>query len=501
MTPLPARWFRTHWQIVTLTVLALAFYLWHGIWEHLNFRTTGYDLGIFDQALRAYAHFQAPIVPLKGTGVNVLGDHFHPIIATLVPLYWIFDSPVVLIVAQAVLTAATVPVVYRFAHRRCRTWWALLFAFTFAFGWGVQSMIDYDFHEVAFGTPLLALALDALDRRANRQLVLWCVLLLFVREDMGILVALIAVLIAFSRRRTLRTGWKLPTALFVLGIAGYVFATKIVIPHFSTAGYAYGGQFGELGDSIGAALKNVVLHPWHAIRVFFTPVTKSRTMLLLIAPFALLPLRSRYCWLLLPLLAERMFNERDNLWRTVFHYNALPWLVLTLAAVDGAHRLGLFGPQRWATLPRRAMAGVLLGFPIVLVAVGSGTTGILAVTDLRTAHNPGNSPTWLQDAKAVVRFLPDDVCVIADNRLIPQLTRRMWVTTANVPVGPPDFYALDMSADGVGGNPPVPTPTAVRDQAVLAGFRQVFARGDFVVLQSPDYAGPSARCAPLGPGR
>ena len=57
-------------------------------------------------------------MPLKGAGYNVLGDHFHPIIAVFAPLYWIWDSPYVLLIVQTALIAASIPVVYRFARRR-----------------------------------------------------------------------------------------------------------------------------------------------------------------------------------------------------------------------------------------------------------------------------------------------------------------------------------------------------------------------------------------------
>ena len=62
-----------------------------------------YEYGIFDQAIRDYAHFRAPIVPLKGPGYNLLGDHFHPLIAVLAPLYWIWDDARMLLIAQAAL--------------------------------------------------------------------------------------------------------------------------------------------------------------------------------------------------------------------------------------------------------------------------------------------------------------------------------------------------------------------------------------------------------------
>ena len=185
---------RSRVGIGVLTCGALVFYLWHSLGDQAGYLTTGYDLGIFDQAVRAYSHFQAPIVPLKGANYNIFGDHFHPIIVVLAPLYWFWDNPDMLLIAQAVLIAASIPVVYRFTRRRASERMSLLIAAAYAFGWPVQGLIDFDFHEIAFATPLTALAIDALDRRDDRRLLLWCGLLLLVREDMGLLVALFGLL-------------------------------------------------------------------------------------------------------------------------------------------------------------------------------------------------------------------------------------------------------------------------------------------------------------------
>jgi len=73
--------------------------------RHLQIRTTGYDLGIFEQAVRGYAHLRAPVSELKGPHFNLLGDHFHPILALLGPVYHVFPGPYTLLVAQAALLA------------------------------------------------------------------------------------------------------------------------------------------------------------------------------------------------------------------------------------------------------------------------------------------------------------------------------------------------------------------------------------------------------------
>ncbi|MEO6887064.1 MAG: DUF2079 domain-containing protein [Jatrophihabitantaceae bacterium] len=489
---------RTHIGICILTAVALAFYVVRALAEQARYATTGYDLGIFDQAVRAYAHFRAPMVALKGSGANILGDHFHPIIALLAPLYWLWDSPNMLLIAQAVLTAATLPVVYRFTRRRASTSVALGFAAIFAFGWGVQSLIDFDFHEVAFATPLLALAIDALDRRNDRQLILWASLLLFVREDMGVLVAVLAVLLVCQRRSNRR--WLLPIGIFAAGVAAYILTTHVLIPHFATGHeFAYNSQFGALGSSVTSALANCVTHPWLAIHTFFTPYRKTQTLLLLLVPFAFLPLRSRYALIALPLLAERFFNTRSNLWMSAFHYNALPWLIFTLAAADAGARFGLFRDRRWAILIRRPLVTLMVLAPLAFIQLGSHV-GVLPFTELRGPAYQVRAD-WLASAKAVVAYLPSNVCVVADNHLVPHLTNRDRTTVAESNPPMPDFVALDTDAPDTGGNPPAPKPDDVIAAALSLGYRTVFSAGPFEVLQSPTYTGPSEQCRPLGTGK
>src|SRR4051812_43723766 len=85
-----------------LTLGSLAFYLLYTLTDYAQY-LSGNDLGIFDQAMRAYAHFDAPTVPVKAPGFDILGDHFHPLVAILAPLYWVWDDPVMLLIAQTVL--------------------------------------------------------------------------------------------------------------------------------------------------------------------------------------------------------------------------------------------------------------------------------------------------------------------------------------------------------------------------------------------------------------
>ncbi|SOD71927.1 predicted membrane protein DUF2079 [Jatrophihabitans sp. GAS493] len=517
-------WFRTLRHspaLLALTLGCLAFYLWHGIGEQRSYRTTGFDLGIFDQAVRAYAHFKAPMVALKGPGYDVLGDHFHPIIALLAPLYWVWDNPDMLIIAQAVLISASIPIVYRFAARRTSRWLSLLISAAYGLGWPVMALIDFDFHEIAFATPLLAFAIDALDRRDDRSLLIWSLLLFGVREDMGVVVALLGVLRILQGVRESppdpagaqpaaanpspatgswwRRRWP-AVALIAAGIVAYLVSTAVIIPHFASGhSFAYGSQYDALGNSVGEALGNIVKHPLTAAKLLVSPQTKLTTILYLVVPFAFLPLRSRYSILAVPLLAERFFNSRANLWQPHFHYNALPWLILTLATLDGAARLGLFSSARWAHWGRLALAAWLVVFPVLLI-VNPSTAGPTPITKTRDEVTLAITAA-VRAQMATVEFLPANTCVEAANTLVPHLTNRNYVSLANTQNWTADFIALDMSVRDVGGNPPAATPQSVYAAAIARGYKPVFTDGSMVVLQSPDYSGPTPECRPLGVGK
>ena len=190
----------------TTTLMALAFFVIYAIYALSRWRqylTAGYDLGIFDQAVHHYAHFQAPLVPLKGDRYNILGDHFHPILAVLSPLYWIWDDPRMLLLAQAALVASSIPVVAGLFRRHLGYGrLPILLTLCYALSWPIQRMVDFDFHEIAFGVPLLAVALDGLDRRDDRRLVVAGLLLLLVREDMGMILAMLGLVRLLRGART-----------------------------------------------------------------------------------------------------------------------------------------------------------------------------------------------------------------------------------------------------------------------------------------------------------
>ena len=121
-TPLAAR---HRLAVAVLTAVPAAAYITYGLVQYATFRVGTFDLVIFDQAVRSYAHLHLGVSPVKGVqdgfgpAFSVLGDHWSPVIAVLAPLYWIYDGPQDLLVAQGVLFALAVPPLWSFTRRIC----------------------------------------------------------------------------------------------------------------------------------------------------------------------------------------------------------------------------------------------------------------------------------------------------------------------------------------------------------------------------------------------
>ena len=304
----------------TLTALMAAVYSVFSLTLDHTFQTSSYDLVIFDQAVRSYAHFQPGISIIKGLHngfgphFSVLGDHWSPILASLAPLYWIYDSPETLLVAQAVLFALAVPPLWLFTRRAFgggekATIAAYLVAVAYALSWPIASAAAFDFHEVAFAPVLTAVALERLQAGRLRTALIALAALLLVKEDMGLFVAGIGCYLAVARPRVVSRQRLVAATLIVLGVADTWLATYVLIPAFGGRSDYY-WAYGALGRNVPQAAGHIVAHPVGALRLFVTPRVKLGTMLWLLAPFCFLPLLSPITIAVIPLLAERMLQNQ-----------------------------------------------------------------------------------------------------------------------------------------------------------------------------------------------
>ncbi|MFD5822979.1 DUF2079 domain-containing protein [Nesterenkonia xinjiangensis] len=474
-------------QLAAVMTAASLLYLVHSLLRFRNFEAKGYDLGIFDQAVRQYALFSAPIVPIKGEDFHLLGDHFHPIIAALAPLYWLWDDPRMLNIAMTALLVSTAIPVYLvvrgwFGHRS-----GLLSAAALLLYWPFQAIINWDFHEIAFGVPIIAWVIWAIERHRPWLAVGLSAILLLVREDLGVTLIAIALVLALRR-------WWLPAlTTAALGGLGYWFATEVVIPHFSPAGEFGYWEFTALGASAGAAVAFMLTQPWNAAVVLVDHPLKVGLWLLHFLPLWLLPFASPYVIIGAPILLSRLFNDRLNVWAPVYQYDAILAPVFLLAALDVLRRIAARTAPRTAgrlavALPSTVLAVSLIGtlfFPQVFPFQRTLTAGNWEMTERAQAH------------ERAVAVIPDGVCIEAADTAVPHLVDRTRVgLNGTTDAERLSWLIIDDRVEELGGSDPL-TPREAFDRAEQLGFEPVIAddQGLWVFTRELDDDVDTTRCA------
>jgi uncharacterized membrane protein len=331
--------------------------LCYALYSYLRFRQGsyfGWDLGIFDQTVRAYAHFHLPYVTSMrhntptDPGKLEWTDHFSPILLLLTPLYWLHNSADNLLFAQAVLLAAAALPIWAFTRRRLGLAPAYLVAAVYLLYWPLQSALAFDFHEAAFAPLLIALMIERADARRWRQAAIAAGLLLLVKEDMGLVVAMTGVWIVIRGDR--RIGAYFTAA----GLAAMALIIEVIMP-LEGGSSMRDWQYGQLGATPGKAAIHLIEHPALFVTELIDPHVKVATALWLLLPVLFLCLRSWIVLLALPLLLERYFANVPFYRVQGYHYNSFLTAILVLAAVDGASRF------RWPKLR--------LGWPVAALVV------------------------------------------------------------------------------------------------------------------------------------
>ena len=430
---------RPIWERALPWVMALAFaglYATISVARFERLGTRSFDLGIFEQAIRHYAQLQAPIVDLEGAGHNFLGDHWNPAIAVFAPFYRLFPTPVTLLVGQAVVIALGVVPMTRAGMRHLGRWPGVAVGLAFGMSYGIQAAVDFDVHEVALAVPLLAFALEAFLAGRWTGVVAWAAPLVLVKEDLGLTVAAIGLVLGLVGARRWGVG------LAVFGLASFALTMTVLIPHFNAEG-STGFSRLETQPGTGTLLQRLL----DLTLDVATPGPRATTMLLLLVVTAFLALRSPLIILVLPTLAWRFVSTNENFWGQSFHYDLVLMPIVFAALVDGVvrARLGRWRPLRWYARAAPALA----------LLVGLFLCTRYPFRDLVDPATYQPSPR-AKAAERILSEIPDGATVETDLGLIAKLTNRtrvFWIGGAAPVV--PQFVLID---DNAGWNPPLPDP-------------------------------------------
>ena len=412
-----------------LAALAAVGYATAAIFRHDHFGSNAYDLAIFDQTIWGYSRFEfVPNTVLRLP--NALGDHFHPILIALAPLYWVWDDARVLLLAQAALLALAGVPIFLWARRALGLLPAVGFEAAYLAFWAVLGGSIFDFHELAVAAPIVSFALYAVMTERTGLLLAMTGLGLLTREDLALTFAGIGVYLVLVQRR-----WRLGAALVAVSAAWFVAMFKWVIPALAGSGRSYSHwTYTGLGSGPGSALWHLVAQPLDSARLFFTPREKVTALLNLFVPWLGLPLLSPLLLVMLPTLGARFFSDKPSHWAPQgFHYSLVLAPMLAFAAVDTAARLRRHVHE---------LAPAALAVCALVIGLYFSFVRLKPLDELRRY----TSEAQIAAIRTCLDTIPADAPVSATSALVPHLSHRREIYVLDRrPVPRTHYYALDAS--------------------------------------------------------
>ncbi len=473
---------------VALAVIAGVAYAAISVYRHDHFASQAFDLGVQDQTVWGYSRLQ--MIPNTLVMIrNLLGDHFHPILMAIAPLYWIWDDVRVLFVVQAMLLAVPGLPIFWWARERLGLLPAFAFEAAYLVFWGILSGVVFDFHHIAFAVPAISFGLYAV--LTNRNRLFWAMLALglLTREDIALTFAALGVYIVLIQHR-----WRLGAAIIAICAAWFAALIEVVMPAIAGAPYNH-WTYQALGIGPGSAFVYLVRHPIASLQLLVDNPTKVKLWGGLLGAFAFLPILSPILLVAAPTLLERLWSTNPALWSASFHYSMVTAPVLAFAGIDSVARLqrAFFTGHGTSPSPSGGAhgtspspsgggqgGGVALGASLVVLVSGLIVSfGLVRPLDELGTYISASQATDIESCLAVI---PADASVSASNVLVPHLShrRQIYVVTARDDA---DYLALDVASDPGRALPGVEAQIRTTISGALSrGYGVACSRGTSAVL-------------------
>jgi uncharacterized membrane protein len=395
------------------TAAYAALFVAAAIIHYVVFKTPRGDLGNMVQAIwnTLHGHF-LEATTASGHQRDRLGFHVDPLLLLFVPLFWIWSSPLLLPIVQALAVASGALPVFWVARKHLgssRSGAHFAFAYLLYPATQFQAFTTADsFHAVSLAVPLVLYAVWFLDEDRLVAFSAVALLAFTTKEEIPLAIGCLGIWYAIRRgRRVFGIG------VFAAGLAATLFDLLWVIPHYSPTGAdPFAGRYSSVGGTPHGMLHKLFADPM----AFVNALASGHHALylgLLLVPFLGLALLEPLLLLgAVPDLAINLLSNHTAQTSLAYHYSAGAVPFIVAAAVFGAARFS------------RQSAGLSLAVLATTAAAAVLSPIYVLGNDVKAL----GSPLVAAEAHAV-SLIPDGVPVSASNQLGAHLSERRRIYT------------------------------------------------------------------------
>jgi len=400
--------------------------------NHYNFRTYAWDLGINNNAIFDYAHFRwNDCMLLQPQYKNILGDHFtiYPILVC--PLFWLTGTYTMLIVQIIAILLGGLGIYKLFLLKTNNQQSLALMAMIHFFSiWGIYSALAFDYHDNVIAAMLVPWLFYSLEKEKYIHSFFLLILVCIGKENMALWGFFICIgLLLLNMKNKKRNKFLLFGAAFCL--IYFVAMIKVVIPNLSNTKDGYHHfNYAVLGNNFGEAFKTIFNRPLFVLNTLVANTSGNPDgdgakmelhKMVLFSGGIFLFFKPQYLIMLIPIYAQKLFNDDFTKWGLNSHYSIEFVPILTICLFD------------WITDRKKYQLPIGIGF--CLITFGSTISSM----DHRVSkwYSPEQTRFYsanhykinynLAEIRNGLSAIPKNVSVSATNSLVPHLAFRDYI--------------------------------------------------------------------------
>lgn len=225
-----------------ICLIFFVLYLTLALVKHAHYQT-GYDLSVDNQIVWEYSKFLPPIMTVHAYVFEpVFYDHVEFVYAIISPFYWILGDARMLIFLQVLaLVLSGTPIYLLMKKHKINSYLSLSLLISYFTFFGIQNALWSDVHSLVFGISFLAFFIYFLDSNKKWLVILFFLLALTSKEDMGFLTFLISFVYFIKNKNKIN--------LFIMIVSAiYLFAVFFIFYPYFAWGYQYANKNGLFSD-------------------------------------------------------------------------------------------------------------------------------------------------------------------------------------------------------------------------------------------------------------
>ncbi|MFC1598440.1 DUF2079 domain-containing protein [Patescibacteria group bacterium] len=311
-------------KILIIVYIGLVFSIC--LFKYFTFNYTGLDLAIFNQVF--YHSSLGNLFNFTIHPTSYLGDHFTPVLLFLLPVYFVFRSPLTLLFIQAIfLGLASIPL-YLIAKKHLQPKQTLFILILYLFNPLTLNIALFEFHLLPLIPFFILWTFYFYITDKFKPFILLAILSLLIREDVSFIIFMFGIIALLDRKKT---KWVL-TPIIISCL--YFFTALKIVGHFAAAStYKFLVYYQWLGDSVPDIILNF-FPKFHLVLLHVFDLANFELVLGLLLVFIFIPLfRPKYLLLCLGMFMQIIlgFASGELILRT--HYSSIFLTSLIIATI------------------------------------------------------------------------------------------------------------------------------------------------------------------------